>query len=79
MTVAAFAAANRLPLRQWLPFNIDAGKNLVSANNRLGQQVGMERLANPAFSVIKVNREMHPPRAIVAPEMVGHIVSVDPN
>jgi len=79
VTVASFTAAKRLPLRQWLPSNIDAGKNLVSANNRLGQQVGLERLANSAFSVIKVNREMHPPRAIIAPEMVCHIVSVDPN
>ncbi|PHX99491.1 MAG: hypothetical protein CK530_12380 [Planctomycetaceae bacterium] len=56
---------------------LDTGQQRIAPSNCFRERVSLERFSDPPFAVIKVDRVVHPPRAVIAPQMMRRIVFVD--
>jgi len=65
------------PLAEQIPLAGDPQEQRIAPQPRLGERARLQGAAHPAFAMVKVNRVVHPPGAVVAPEMMAVVAMID--
>jgi len=65
------------PLGEQIPFAGDPEEQRIAPQLRLGERARLQGAAHPAFTMVKVNRVVNPPGAVVAPEMMAVVAMID--
>jgi hypothetical protein len=65
------------PLGEQIPFAGDPQEQRIAPQPRFGKRARLQGPSHPAFAMVKVNRVMNPPGAVVAPEMMAVVAMID--